>query len=818
MAIDTLTSPITPNDLVNKVNEVIEEIPTKTSELTNDSGFITDAGVTSFNGSTGAVTYTAPVTSVNGDTGDVTVAVPTKTSDLTNDSGFTTNAGTVTSVAMGAGLSGGTITESGTISAALQDDTPSTLTATAMGSTANRQYAVGLDANGDLSVNVPWTDNTSALQYTIDGTNESVVMGDVANNVASGQYSVAEGQETTATRDYQTVIGKYNALDSNDDSTDAAFVIGGGDSTTRKDIFTVDWNGNATADGNIKGDNIISKGSVTQGVYFDANGVAQPMTYTVEKSVPSNAVFTDTKYNFSGTTFYSGRQDTAEHDANNAIKNGHYYYSSNGPDASIGASSTDGALYVQQYSDSWVGQIAQDYRNGALFVRGKNNGTWQAWSKLIRDCIEIPKNSNLNSYNQTGYFYTHLSANAATMTNCPTSNAFLLKVFRYPPSSGGMVHQECIEYMTSGFKVWHRNYYNSTWGSWIEWKLTDTNTWRGIQNNLTSDSTTESLSAAQGKALNGAKVAKAGDTMTGSLTFDKVTNAIQYQGTKATYAMIKFKDNTADTYGNGIGIGGGGLTVIGGGESTDAVLGSISTGGSEQLVLCNDGAIDIWTNCQNGASSATKRTIDTSGNFSGNAANVTGTVAIAHGGTGLTSSPSMLTNLDSTTAANVLQASPRPGITGTLAIGHGGTGLTASPSMLTNLGSTTAANVLQASPRPGITGTLAVGHGGTGHTGVGTKTLSNTNFSSLAINYWGKVCELSFATTARTTNLSITGLIPAGYRPSSYGIVITAIGHVSGAVKGYARVVVDGSGNFYLQVANSTSQTYQGSVFYLQYN
>ena len=32
-------------------------------------------------------------------------------------------------------------------------------------------------------------------------------------------------------------------------------------------------------------------------------------------------------------------------------------------------------------------------------------------------------------------------------------------------------------------------------------KLTDTDTWRGIQNNLTSDSTTDSLSAAQGKAL-----------------------------------------------------------------------------------------------------------------------------------------------------------------------------------------------------------------------------------------------------------------------------------------------------------------------------
>lgn len=67
-------------------------VPTATSDLTNDSGFITDAGVTSFNGSTGAVTYTAPVTSVNGSTGAVTVSVPTATSDLTNDSGFITSA------------------------------------------------------------------------------------------------------------------------------------------------------------------------------------------------------------------------------------------------------------------------------------------------------------------------------------------------------------------------------------------------------------------------------------------------------------------------------------------------------------------------------------------------------------------------------------------------------------------------------------------------------------------------------------------------------------------------------------------------------
>lgn len=47
-------------------------IPTKTSQLQNDSGFLSSA-VTSFNGQTGAVTYTAPVSSVDGKTGTVTI-------------------------------------------------------------------------------------------------------------------------------------------------------------------------------------------------------------------------------------------------------------------------------------------------------------------------------------------------------------------------------------------------------------------------------------------------------------------------------------------------------------------------------------------------------------------------------------------------------------------------------------------------------------------------------------------------------------------------------------------------------------------------
>lgn len=70
---------------------------------------------------------------------------------------------------------------------------------------------------------------------------------------------------------------------------------------------------------------------------------------------------------------------------------------------------------------------------------------------------------------------------------------------------------------------------------------------------------------------------------------------------------------------------------------------------------------------------------------------------------------------------------------GTLAVGRGGTGVTSNPSMLVNLGSTTAASVFAASPRPGVTGTLPVAQGGTGKTTAWTNgTVSSLNSTTVS--------------------------------------------------------------------------------------
>lgn len=62
---------------------------------------------------------------------------------------------------------------------------------------------------------------------------------------ASGDYSHASGFHTIAASDVQHVIGKYNEEDANGTYP---FIIGGGRlDTDRKNIFTVDWNGDVNA-------------------------------------------------------------------------------------------------------------------------------------------------------------------------------------------------------------------------------------------------------------------------------------------------------------------------------------------------------------------------------------------------------------------------------------------------------------------------------------------------------------------------------------------------------------------------------------------
>ena len=96
-----------------------------------------------------------------------------------------------------------------------------------------------------------------------------------------------------------------------------------------------------------------------------------------------------------------------------------------------------------------------------------------------------------------------------------------------------------------------------------------------------------------------------------------MTGNISYKGTQSTSTMIKFLDNSSDTYGNGICIGGGGATIIGGGESADTVCSGLGvSGGDEKMIIAGDEGITFYTNCQSGFGSAKCITMDTNGALS----------------------------------------------------------------------------------------------------------------------------------------------------------------------------------------------------------
>lgn len=96
-----------------------------------------------------------------------------------------------------------------------------------------------------------------------------------------------------------------------------------------------------------------------------------------------------------------------------------------------------------------------------------------------------------------------------------------------------------------------------------------------------------------------------------------MTGNIRYKGSKNTHDMITFVDNKDNTTGDGICIGGGGLTIIGGGESASEVLRQYTSGRAEDMIVANDAAIDFFSNVQDGWNLRKVGSFDTSGYWNG---------------------------------------------------------------------------------------------------------------------------------------------------------------------------------------------------------
>ena len=338
--------------------------------------------------------------------------IPTKISQLTNDSGYVTSSG-VTSVATGTGLTGGTITSTGTISINSTYQTYINHGESAYNSLSNyvlkkpdthfynyigcnkssNWYKVTFPFHNTTSTNPRWM--MVSMELILKGNYSSGADGTIYlsyyikyppnNNVGSANnvYALAVGSNMNNIRIAysKTDLGIFYVYVPNNYNSFAIQNLSANDSALSYDFTTTTIDAlsssNYPADSTIQDINI-RKLYTTNGTSLLLNG----NTLIDAGNIRSQSVsYADSADSVARATFGDG--SNATHDANAMTSNGLYYYNSNGPTTNAhNFATSDSAMYVQAYNTSWVSQIAQDYRDGKLAVRSRNNGTWQPWRRI----------------------------------------------------------------------------------------------------------------------------------------------------------------------------------------------------------------------------------------------------------------------------------------------------------------------------------------------------------------------------------------------------------------------------------------------------
>lgn len=249
--------------------------------------------------------------------------------------------------------------------------------------------------------------------------------------------------------------------------------------------------------------------------------------HTVASDVPANAKFTDTQYSpfaKSGTGAKAGLVPAPSTTAGTSK-----YLCENGtwavpPDTkySVATTTSAGLLSASDKSkldgieagaDKYKLPVASETLGGVKTgpsVIVNSDGTMSivkdSHYHSVLEAIDVTgKTIDLNTLNlsdapgQIKHYVEKTAGGSANITNAPQAGMFLMvaRNIRWASSTDYITEQVFVSVTTK--KEYGRWCTSGTWSAWVERNYT--NTWRGIQNNLTSDSATDSLSAAQGKAL-----------------------------------------------------------------------------------------------------------------------------------------------------------------------------------------------------------------------------------------------------------------------------------------------------------------------------
>ena len=113
--------------------------------------------------------------------------------------------------------------------------------------------------------------------------------------------------------------------------------------------------------------------------------------------------------------------------------------------------------------------MAEQFINGPSPQQG-------AFDELSDKCAthDIASNTNLNNITTPGNYGCALNATAATLTNCPTTKAFVMQVMAFGSTSAS-IEQFIISSITNYAIYWRRGGHDGTSYTWTAWyKVTGT--------------------------------------------------------------------------------------------------------------------------------------------------------------------------------------------------------------------------------------------------------------------------------------------------------------------------------------------------------
>ena len=293
----------------------------------------------------------------------------------------------------------------------------------------------GTLAQGDFSIaageeSYATGQRSAAIGHEATATGENALAAGTKTRAAN-LNAAAFGDNTTTNRNNQFVVGEYNRLDSS-----LLFAVGDGDSNTRVNAFEVDQSGNTKTQNTHTVETLRAGGLVeTDRLLYGY----RPIPAGTQTNLNSDVYMSTRRYICTSNATASGLQNcpTAVYFVMNVYAFGNKETTDSGY-ITVFRQITDAnqrtwrqlatrSANVWNYG-AWVQVDSSAFSDLSKTGAISSGGDITAGGRLLEGYTSIPDNANLAAADWLfqGVYICGTAAKAATLTNCPTSNYFML--------------------------------------------------------------------------------------------------------------------------------------------------------------------------------------------------------------------------------------------------------------------------------------------------------------------------------------------------------------------------------------------------------